>query len=238
MGDVFISYSSKDYGEAKMVCDNLENSYIPCWIAARDVPPGEDYAEHINKALRKARFCVVIISENSINDPKHVRKELGLAIRHHCKIIAYRLTNDPLPDALDYLLEGVQWIDAENRQTWAIREAVDYIYDQIKNMPEKDLPEQIQLNKDPQEGKRILFRTVLFVLVVVITLAIDRYLMATYRSDGTYLAKTILLFTISIPVMLLVIAPVFGGKRNMLLHLIDVFREIILSDNKEERKDD
>ena len=238
MSDVFISYNSKDYGEAKMVCDNLENSYIPCWIAARDVPPGEDYAEHINKALKKARFCVVIISDNSINDPKHVRKELGLAIRYHCKIIAYRLTNAPLPDAIDYLLEGCQWITAENRQTWAIREAVDYIYDQIETMPEKDLPEREQMNKDPQEGKQILFRTVLFVLVVVITLAIDRYLMATYRSDGTYTAKTVLLFTIAIPVMLLVIAPVFGGKRNMLLHLIDVFREIILSDNKEERKDD
>ena len=115
---------------------------------------------------------------------------------------------------------------------------MDYIYDQIETMPEKDLPEREQMNKDPQEGKQILFRTVLFVLVVVITLAIDRYLMATYRSDGTYLAKTILLFTIAIPVMLVVIAPVFGGKRNMLLHLIDVFREIILSDNKEERKDD
>ena len=237
MGDVFISYSSKDYGEAKMVCDNLENSYIPCWMAAKDIPVNGYYADMIPKAIRKARFFFLIVSKNSM-DSEHVVKELELAIESKCKIICYRLDNAPLRDAFNYHLKYAQWIDAENRQTWAIREAVDYIYDQIKTMPEKDLPEQKIMNENAGEIKRIVLRAVLFLFVVIITLAIDRYLMATYRSDGTYLGKTILLFTIAIPVMLLVIAPVFGGKRNMLLHLIDVFREIILSDNKEERKDD
>jgi hypothetical protein len=41
---VFISYASQDTAIAKAVVDILERNCAKCWIAPRDVVPGEFYA--------------------------------------------------------------------------------------------------------------------------------------------------------------------------------------------------
>ena len=41
--DVFISHSSKDKQTADAICHYLEQNGIRCWIAPRDILPGEDW---------------------------------------------------------------------------------------------------------------------------------------------------------------------------------------------------
>ena len=52
---VFISHASQDKATAEAICESLENEGIGCWIAPRDVTPGEFYADAIVRALNEAQ---------------------------------------------------------------------------------------------------------------------------------------------------------------------------------------
>ena len=51
---IFISYSSKDQQIAETIYQALEARGHDCWIACRDVRPGENFQEAIVRALRSA----------------------------------------------------------------------------------------------------------------------------------------------------------------------------------------
>ena len=64
--DVFISHSSKDKPVADAVCANLEAAGVRCWIAPRDIAPGEDWPTAITMASAQSRIMVLIFSASSI----------------------------------------------------------------------------------------------------------------------------------------------------------------------------
>jgi TIR domain len=63
--DVFISHSSKDKLTADAVCDRLESAGIRCWIAPRDIIPGEGWSEAILRGIGACRVMVLVSSENA-----------------------------------------------------------------------------------------------------------------------------------------------------------------------------
>lgn len=109
--DVFISYSSKDKSVATALCHALEQAGIRCWIAPRDVTPGQPYAAEIVNAIREARLVVLIFSIHSNNSP-HVGNEIDKAFNQGKIIIPFRIDNSELNDSLDYYLARKHWIDA------------------------------------------------------------------------------------------------------------------------------
>jgi hypothetical protein len=52
--DIFISYASQDATLADAVVAALEGQRLKCWIAPRDVTPGEFYADAIVRAINEA----------------------------------------------------------------------------------------------------------------------------------------------------------------------------------------
>jgi len=60
--DVFISYSSKDKPIADAICANVEATGIRCWIAPRDIAPGEDWPTAITKTISHSRILVLVFS--------------------------------------------------------------------------------------------------------------------------------------------------------------------------------
>ena len=64
-GRVFISHCSADRAVALEICRRVENRGVRCWIAPRDVSPGEDYALRIGTELDKAIGFVVVLSRES-----------------------------------------------------------------------------------------------------------------------------------------------------------------------------
>ena len=79
---VFISYSSKDQNVAETIYQALEaRRGQQCWIASRDVRPGENYQEAIVRALRSAKVMLLIFTSNA-NNSDEIKKELVLAGRH------------------------------------------------------------------------------------------------------------------------------------------------------------
>jgi tetratricopeptide (TPR) repeat protein len=108
---VFISYATADRKEALAVCKALERRGTKCWIATRDVQPGENYQEAIVRAIRHARALVLVFSE-AANNSDEIKKELSLVSRFHVPLMALRIEDVEPSDAFAYELSTRQWIDA------------------------------------------------------------------------------------------------------------------------------
>ncbi len=111
--DVFISYASDNSAVAKSVCEALERAGINCWIAPRDVTPGEFYAGSIVHAIDAAKATVLILSQNSAASP-HVVREVERAASKRHPVISLRIDKAPLPAELEYFLNTSQWLDASD----------------------------------------------------------------------------------------------------------------------------
>ena len=108
---VFVSYATADRKQAVSICQAMERRGTECWIASRDVAPGENYQESIVRALRGARAMVLVFSE-AANNSDEIKKELSLASRYHVPVVALRIADVEPSDAFAYELSTRQWIDA------------------------------------------------------------------------------------------------------------------------------
>jgi uncharacterized membrane protein YeaQ/YmgE (transglycosylase-associated protein family) len=107
---VFISHSSKDREAAETICAELESRKLECWIAARDVQPGENFQEAIVRAIRVAKVMVLIFTKHA-NNSDEIKKEVALASQHQLVVIPVRLDDVVPNDALAYALATRHWID-------------------------------------------------------------------------------------------------------------------------------
>jgi TolB-like protein/Tfp pilus assembly protein PilF len=108
---VFISYASQDVAAADAVVRALEQHKIACWIAPRDVTPGEFYADSIVRALNASRLLVVVLTENAVASP-HVLREVERTSAKRHPIISIRIGAVALSPSLEYFLSASHWLDA------------------------------------------------------------------------------------------------------------------------------
>ena len=125
--DVFISYSSKDKLIADAICVNLEAAGVRCWIAPRDIAPGEDWPMAVTRAISWSRVMVLVFSASS-NSSEDVSRELFLAANNKSIIIPFKIENvEPVPGK-QYYLARTHWLDAVNPPTQdQIRELIDCV---------------------------------------------------------------------------------------------------------------
>ena len=109
--NVFISYASTDSAVAGIVCEAMERDGITCWIAPRNVIPGEFYADALVHAIDASRVLVLVLSENAASSP-HVLREVERATSKRHPVISLRVDLTPLPAALEYFLNTSHWLDA------------------------------------------------------------------------------------------------------------------------------
>jgi TolB-like protein/Flp pilus assembly protein TadD len=108
---VFISYASQDKATADAICELVENEGIGCWIAPRDVVPGEFYADAIVRALNEAQVLLLVLTEHAVNSP-HVLREVERTSSKRHPIISLRIGAISLPPALEYFLSSSHWLEA------------------------------------------------------------------------------------------------------------------------------
>lgn len=107
---IFISCSSKDAESAHTICAAIEARGYSCWVASRDVRPGQNFQEEIVHAIRKSPIMVLVFSANA-NNSNEIKKELALASQSNLTVIPVRI-EDVTPDgAFVYELATRQWID-------------------------------------------------------------------------------------------------------------------------------
>jgi TolB-like protein len=108
--DAFISYASQDKALAETVCRALESAGIGCWIAPRDVTPGEFYADAIVGGINASRVMVVVLTESAIAS-QHVLREVERASAKRHPVVSLRIGTAPLPAGLEYFLSASHWLD-------------------------------------------------------------------------------------------------------------------------------
>src|SRR5512132_2427916 len=111
--DVFISYSTKDKPVADAVCAGLEAAGLRCWVAPRDVRPGEDWPTAIVNAIGDSRAMVLIFSASSNASPE-VPKEVNLALGSKVAVLPFKIDGAVPHGALQYYLAGTHWLTASN----------------------------------------------------------------------------------------------------------------------------
>jgi len=111
--DVFVSYSHVDKTTADAACAMLEREGIRCWIAPRDIIPGDEWGGAIVKAIDRCRVMVLIFSANA-NSSKQIRREVERAVHAGVTIIPVRIENVVPTEAMAYFMSTVHWLDAMN----------------------------------------------------------------------------------------------------------------------------
>jgi hypothetical protein len=109
--EVFVSFSKKDKYIADDVVAGLENNGISCWIAPRDVAPGESWAAAIVGAIEASRFMVIILSSNT-NQSAQVVREVERAVVNDVILIPFRIEDIDPGGGLAYYLGTEHWLDA------------------------------------------------------------------------------------------------------------------------------
>jgi adenylate cyclase len=111
--DVFISYASPDIAVADAVCAALEREGVVCWVAPRDVLPGDFYADAIVRAIDDSRAIIIVLSKSAVASP-HVLREVERAASKRHPVLTLRIDQVPLPAALEYFLNTSQWLDVSS----------------------------------------------------------------------------------------------------------------------------
>ncbi len=111
---LFVSHHSSTYDTAMQVEELLARRGVSCWIAPRDVEPGEPFDKAINNAILGSAGILLLFCEKS-DESRHVKRELILADSAARPIIPLRLEAIN-PRELAYHLADSQWIDWIDRR--------------------------------------------------------------------------------------------------------------------------
>ena len=109
--DVFISHSVKDKAVADAICAELERCDLRCWIAPRDIAPGENWAASILRAIAEGRMMVLVFSSHT-SGSHHVCREVERAVNAGIPIAPVRIEGLKPVDDLEYFLSMSHWFDA------------------------------------------------------------------------------------------------------------------------------
>src|SRR5947209_14129948 len=109
--DVFIRYATSDKPVADAACATLEAKGIRCWIAPRDVVPGQEWGEAIVDAIRSSRVMVLVFSQHANSSPQ-IRREVERAVNAETVLIPFRIEDVAPAEALEFFLGAPHWLDA------------------------------------------------------------------------------------------------------------------------------
>ena len=109
--ETFISHSSQDKIVADAITAALEQAGIRCWIAPRDIRPGDSWGGAIVTGIEQSRVMVVIFSAKS-NDSKQVMREVERAVQNDVVVVPFRIEDVKPTKDMEYFLSSTHWLDA------------------------------------------------------------------------------------------------------------------------------
>ncbi len=135
--DVFLSYSSKDKTWADAACAVLEHHRVRCWIAPRDIIPGDEWGAAIIKALSASQMMVLIFSGHANASPQ-VRREVERAISQGMIVLPVRVEDVQPEGAMEFALGNTHWLDAftppvERQLELLARSVIRFLRDEVES---------------------------------------------------------------------------------------------------------
>src|SRR5260370_2946435 len=112
--DVFISYAKDDRTWAELVCAQLEEAGVSCWIAPRDIAPGVTWPAAITDAIDHCRAMIIVFSTHANQSP-HMPREIDCSDTRRVPILPGRVENVTPAGDMEYFLGNRQWFDLHER---------------------------------------------------------------------------------------------------------------------------
>ncbi|MGO9471367.1 MAG: toll/interleukin-1 receptor domain-containing protein [Isosphaeraceae bacterium] len=95
----------------RLVWIGEECQSVGCWIAPRDITPGDEWGAAIVKGLNASRIMVLIFSGHA-NASVQVGREVERAISQGMTVLPVRIEDVPPEGVIMYALAGIHWLDA------------------------------------------------------------------------------------------------------------------------------
>lgn len=188
--DVFISYSSQDIEAAQAICHVLEQNEIKCWMAPRNIPPGSDYGDVIDEAIKSCKVVVILYSETSASSP-WVTGELNVAFEEQKTIIPFRLDKTPLKGQARVMLNQRHWIDAFPDYKTKFNDLVKAVSLIIGKEDTVTLPQNNQTIQIKEYRKYIVYgiltAIVVFLMIVIYPIIVKIAHTYEYNKHGLHL---------------------------------------------------
>jgi TIR domain-containing protein len=108
---VFISHSSEQAALAKSLCERLESHGNSCWMAPRDVIPGQPYAAECVRGIEESEAFLLLASAAAIASSQ-VLSEVEQAHKRRKPIYTVLIGKPNIPRELDYYISRLHWIES------------------------------------------------------------------------------------------------------------------------------
>src|SRR5437764_1169014 len=109
--DIFISYSSRDSETAQRVCAVLEEGGLSCWIAPRNILPGQPWSEAIIDGINDSEVMLLLYTSASNASPQ-VMREVERAVNKRLGLITVRVEDVAPSKSMEYLISVSHWQEA------------------------------------------------------------------------------------------------------------------------------
>ena len=131
--DVFISYCSAQREYADCLRKMLTERGVKCWMAPYSIPTGSSYQTEIPSALSNTPNVLLVLSKEA-ETSRWVQKEIGCAIGARHKLIPIRSYMYEISPQFNFLLDGEQIYDVDNKLDMEenCAKAADYLLKIIK----------------------------------------------------------------------------------------------------------
>ena len=148
---LFVSHVSEDLAAAMQIVEELERRGVRCWIAPRDVRPGEPFDDQIANAIEDSRAMLLIFSERC-NASEYIRREVTVAGESHKVVIPFRIENAEPKRGLRVRLSDLHWLDG-----FVSREqALDELVRTLPALNEKVVPEAVAEQTSRERGPAVI----------------------------------------------------------------------------------
>jgi hypothetical protein len=107
---LFVSHVAEDRDAAMEIVDELERRGVNCWIAPRNVTPGNRFDDDIADAIDASRAMLLIFSD-LCNESEYIHREVTVAGESQKIIIPFRIEDVQPRRGLRVRLSDLHWID-------------------------------------------------------------------------------------------------------------------------------
>lgn len=182
--EVFISYSSKDVTAAQAVCHILEENGIRCWMAPRDIPPGAEYGDLIDDAIKSAAIVVILFSRFA-KESDWVKGEINVAFEEQKVIIPFRIDDTPLTGQTRVMLNQRHWIDAYPDYRSKFHDLLRAVSSSLGHDSQSDGPEL----KQSDIFRKLFNKTTAWILAAVAIVALAAVILFNRPTRYNYSSK-------------------------------------------------
>jgi formylglycine-generating enzyme len=182
--DVFLSHSSKDKKVADAVCAGLEAEGIRCWVAPRDIKPGQNWGEAIVSGINNCTVMVIIFSNHS-NQSDHVLREIERAVNNGSVLIPFRIENVEPSAKMEYFLSVPHWLDAMSkplaRHIAALARNVESIIANTEGIePEHEHPQSLPAARwERFKNNRLAMGALVMAILLTVLFGISRLIVSS-----------------------------------------------------------